>query len=177
MAAAECRPGHPVSGLAQFRSGWRWRFSTGRRDLSGHRPEDTHCRPDTSTMACRRVAVWFCNSRHLCSTCLCRFSTIKDWELVEFKDQKTDTLQKKLALIVDDDQKFLLNKENTRTLIDAFGTQETDEWVGRFVEVYFEPNVTFGGKRVGGLRVRIPYEAEQAPFSHPAQPRNEVDNV
>ena len=41
--------------------------------------------------------------------------TIKDWEVVEFKDQKTDILQKKLALIVDDDQKLLLNKENTRT--------------------------------------------------------------
>lgn len=81
--------------------------------------------------------------------------TIKDWEVVEFKDPKTDRVEKKLALIVDDDQRLLLNKENARTLIDGFETDETDEWVGRQFEAYYEPDVRFGGKRVGGLRVRM----------------------
>ncbi len=98
--------------------------------------------------------------------------TIKDWEVVEFKDQKTDILQKKLALIVDDDQKLLLNKENTRTLIEMFGTQETDDWVGREIEVYYEPNVTFGGKRVGGVRVRPPRGEDQNSVFDPAHSRN-----
>ena len=81
--------------------------------------------------------------------------TIKDWEITEFKNEKTDRLERKLTLIVDSDQKLLLNKENTRTLIDGYGTDETDEWIGRVFEAYHEPNVSFGGKRVGGLRVRI----------------------
>ena len=84
-----------------------------------------------------------------------RTYTIEDAEIVEFKDKHTDTVQRKLALIVDDDQKLLLNKENTRTLIEGFGTQETDEWVNRSFEAYFEPNVSFGGKRVGGIRLRV----------------------
>ena len=82
--------------------------------------------------------------------------TIKDWEITEFKDDKSGKLEKKLTLIVDDDQKLLLNKENTRTLIEAFDTDETDDWVARSFEAYFEPNVTFAGKRVGGLRIRVP---------------------
>ena len=79
---------------------------------------------------------------------------IKDWEVVEFKDEKTDAIQKKMALLVDDDQKVVLNKENTRTLIEIFGTDETDEWVGRTFEAYHDPSVRFAGKKVGGLRVR-----------------------
>ena len=80
--------------------------------------------------------------------------TIKNWEIAEFENDSA--VQRKLALIVDDDQKVVCNKENMRTLIDAFGTDETDEWIGRTFTAYFEPNVTFAGKKVGGLRVRVP---------------------
>ena len=82
--------------------------------------------------------------------------TIKDYEIAEFKDEKTGKLVKKLALVVGDDQpQILLNKENNRTLIEAFG-DETDAWIGKTMEVYFDPKVMFGGKKVGGLRVRVP---------------------
>ena len=80
---------------------------------------------------------------------------ITDWEVVEFKDEKSGRTDKKLALAVDNGQKLVLNVENARTLIDGFG-DETDDWIGRTLEAYFEPNVTFGGKKVGGLRVRLP---------------------
>ena len=82
--------------------------------------------------------------------------TIRDYEVAEFKDEKTGKLAKKLALLLGDDvPPFLLNKENNRTLIEAFG-DETDGWIGKTIEVFFAPNVMFGGKRVGGLRVRVP---------------------
>lgn len=80
---------------------------------------------------------------------------ITDWEVVEFKDEKSGRTDKKLALAVDNGQKLVLNVENSRTLIEGFG-DETDDWIGRTLEAYFEPNVTFGGKKVGGLRVRVP---------------------
>ena len=85
---------------------------------------------------------------------------IKDCEIVEFKDDKSGTLDKKLALVVDTDQKLILNKENNRTLIEGFGTDETDDWIGRTVEAYYEPDIQFGGKRVGGLRLRLPQNDE-----------------
>ena len=38
--------------------------------------------------------------------------TIKDTELVEFKNKDTSRIEKKLALLVHDDRRFLLNKES-----------------------------------------------------------------
>ena len=80
--------------------------------------------------------------------------TINRTEQVQFENKDTGRIEKKWALHVDEDErKVLLNKENTLTLIDQFG-DETDYWTGNTVEVFFDKTVTFGGKRVGGIRVR-----------------------
>lgn len=50
---------------------------------------------------------------------------------------------------------FICNKTNAFTLVDAYG-DDSDHWIGKAVEVYVDPNVTYGGKRVGGVRLRIP---------------------
>lgn len=49
---------------------------------------------------------------------------------------------------------MVLNKGNGTILFEAFG--EPENWPGKQIEIYVDPNVSFGGKRVGGLRVRIP---------------------
>src|SRR5262252_4308922 len=36
----------------------------------------------------------------------------------------------------------------------ATGTDETDEWPGRKIVLFDDPNVSFKGKLVGGIRVR-----------------------
>lgn len=51
---------------------------------------------------------------------------------------------------------MLCNKANRNRLIDAFGTSNTDAMIGLAVVVYNDPDVEYGGKRVGGLRFRIP---------------------
>jgi hypothetical protein len=72
---------------------------------------------------------------------------------------------------------MLCNKANRNRLIDAFGTSNTDAMIGLAVIVYNDPNVEFGGKRVGGLRFRIPQQqladppqAEPEPPAAPARP-------
>lgn len=50
---------------------------------------------------------------------------------------------------------MILNNTNWMTIEDAYG-QESDDWTGKQVEMYCDPGVMFGGKRVGGVRVRIP---------------------
>ena len=60
-----------------------------------------------------------------------------------------------------DVQPMLLNKTNLRLLASIYG-DETDQWVGKEVEVYFDPSVSYGSQIVGGLRVRPP---------RPPQPR------
>lgn len=62
---------------------------------------------------------------------------------------------------------MIVNKGNWITLSDAYG-DESDGWVGHQVEVYVDPSVMFGGKRVGGLRLRIPSHA--APQDQPFDP-------
>ena len=38
----------------------------------------------------------------------------------------------------------------------GFGADDTDDWVGRQCVLFVDPSVTFGSKRVGGLRIRMP---------------------
>lgn len=50
---------------------------------------------------------------------------------------------------------MVLNKGNGICLMEAYG-DESDGWIGKAVEIYVDPNVMYGGKRVGGLRLKIP---------------------
>lgn len=51
-------------------------------------------------------------------------------------------------------KKLTLNNSNGGTLAGALG-DETDNWVGRRVVVFFDENVEFGKEKVGGIRVRV----------------------
>lgn len=57
---------------------------------------------------------------------------------------------------------MVLNKGNAITIAEVYG-DDTDAWHGKAVEVYTDASVMFAGKRVGGLRLRIP-----GPASKPA---------
>lgn len=54
------------------------------------------------------------------------------------------------------DKPMVLNSTNIQLLTKALGTDETDEWVGKQVVVYNDPNVSFAGKITGGVRIRAP---------------------
>lgn len=51
-------------------------------------------------------------------------------------------------------KEMVLNKGNGTILYETYG--EPDQWQGKPVEIYVDPNVMFGSKRIGGLRLRIP---------------------
>ena len=61
--------------------------------------------------------------------------------------------QTKPVLHLHDSKPLVLNKENWQTIADLYG-DESDDWAGHWVELYVEANVRFGGKRVGGIRIR-----------------------
>ena len=52
------------------------------------------------------------------------------------------------------DKPLAMNSTNIQVAAMAFGTDETDEWLGRKVVLFCDPNVSFAGKIVGGLRLR-----------------------
>lgn len=67
---------------------------------------------------------------------------------------REDEREEKLVLYLKElDQGLVLNKVNIETLVELFG-DETDEWTGKKVELYYDPAVAYGGKRIGGVRIR-----------------------
>ena len=52
------------------------------------------------------------------------------------------------------DKGLILNATNKNALADAFGKVPA-KWIGAEVGVFVDPNVTFAGKRVPGLRLRV----------------------
>jgi hypothetical protein len=50
---------------------------------------------------------------------------------------------------------MVLNVINWTTIEENYGP-EVERWTGKSIELYVDPNVFMAGKRVGGIRVRIP---------------------
>ena len=62
------------------------------------------------------------------------------------------------------DKPMILNSTNMHVAAKVFQSDETDEWKGREIILYTDPNVSFGGQVVGGLRFR---GQEKAPVKAP----------
>jgi hypothetical protein len=51
---------------------------------------------------------------------------------------------------------MVLNSTNGQLIAKILGSEESDDWVGKKVVLYADPNISFGGKITGGIRVRAP---------------------
>ena len=49
---------------------------------------------------------------------------------------------------------MVLNTTNVQVLKQIFNTDNTDETIGKQVVIYVDPNVSFQGKLIGGLRLK-----------------------
>jgi hypothetical protein len=79
--------------------------------------------------------------------------TIKDFgkETIE-QDGKEDTVS--VVSFEEVDRKVILKSTTSGQLAELFGKPSNAK--GKQVEAYFDPTVSFGGKKVGGLRFRAP---------------------
>lgn len=50
---------------------------------------------------------------------------------------------------------MVINNTNWMSVEDLYG-DESDDWPGKAIEIWVDPSVSFGGKRIGGLRLRAP---------------------
>jgi hypothetical protein len=67
------------------------------------------------------------------------------------------------------DRPLVLNTTNLNALSLIFNSEDSDDWRGECV-IYTDPNVSFGGKLVGGLRLRkAKNQAARAEGSQPAR--------
>lgn len=86
---------------------------------------------------------------------------------VKLEDMPGDDGQQKWVLYFREEAKGMaLNVTTIRVLENAFG-DDSDEWMGKKVKVYVDPNVSFGGKVVGGLRLMPPRKQAEAPKPAP----------
>lgn len=79
--------------------------------------------------------------------------TIRDAEQVVYpgKDGKPD--QKKDALVFyETEKKFPLNSTNKDTLRNLYG--QPVAWKDKAIALYFDKSVSFGGQKIGGMRIR-----------------------
>ena len=63
---------------------------------------------------------------------------------------------------------LVLNSTNIQLAVKATGEEDTDDWIGKKIIIYVDDNVSFGGKLVGGIRIRR---------ASKAVPRDEVAEV
>jgi hypothetical protein len=101
-----------------------------------------------------------------------RVMTIKT---VKLEDMPGDDGQQKWVLYFREEAKGMaLNVTTIRVLEKAFG-DDSDQWVSKKVKVYVDPNVSFGGRVVGGLRLMPPKNtAPRAPAPPPPEERAPV---
>ena len=55
---------------------------------------------------------------------------------------------------------MVLNSTNGEAIAEIAGGDTEEEWAGTQIILYHDPNVSFAGKRVGGIRVRAPQKAK-----------------
>ena len=55
---------------------------------------------------------------------------------------------------------IVLNWTNIQLISQAVGSEETNDWIGKKIVLFEDPNVSFGGKLTGGIRVRAPRNQE-----------------
>lgn len=111
-----------------------------------------------------------------------RFLTQNDVDppvLVTIRDCKQENVAKEGAdpelrwtLVFNElDKPMTLNSTNGQIIQAITGSGESDDWIGKKIVLYRDPNVSFAGKLVGGIRCR-------APRNQPAQqPVDEPDSA
>jgi hypothetical protein len=68
------------------------------------------------------------------------------------------------------DKPLVLNSTNIQLCERAFGSDNTDQWIGRQIVLYVDPNVSYAGKITGGVRVRAPKKLPTTSYVPPVAP-------
>lgn len=85
--------------------------------------------------------------------------TIAGVEFEEIKGDDGETKEMPIIYFKKQDKGIVLNKTNAERLATVYG-EETDDWTGYPVIAYVE-QVTFQGRKVDGIRLRVPPKAER----------------
>lgn len=82
--------------------------------------------------------------------------TVESCEQHNVAKQGADPEPKWCLTFVESDKPLVLNSTNIQLCQKIFDSDDTDDWLGKRIVLYSDPNVSFQGKLVGGIRVRAP---------------------
>lgn len=82
----------------------------------------------------------------------------------------------KWVMHFEDAKPLILNATNINRCTQAFGTNQSEAWAGKKIVVYADPDIEFGGKIVGGVRLRAP-KGEPKPTKSKAVAPTDDDRV
>ncbi len=88
--------------------------------------------------------------------------TIKDIRVEDVGGNGDPQDSKPVVHFHESDKGMVINRTNAEIMTQAMGTDDTDGWIGKQIVLYNEPNIWFGSKQTGGIRVR-PVQATGQP--------------
>lgn len=66
---------------------------------------------------------------------------------------------------------MVMNSTNLQLCSQAIGSEETDDWIGKQVVIFNDPNVSYAGRLTGGIRIRaVRRKAAPPPAPRPPAP-------
>lgn len=81
--------------------------------------------------------------------------TIRKVEVKMIGGAEEEKEEKMTLQFAEVEQGLILNRTNLKTLAGLWG-DETENWLGKKIEIYVDEAIAFRGKVVAGLRVRAP---------------------
>ena len=81
---------------------------------------------------------------------------------------------------IEQEKPMVLNSTNGQIIAKITGSEDSDAWNGHKIVLYNDPNVSFAGKVMGGIRVRAPRNQPPKPAPKPtpaSAPTNDTGAV
>lgn len=97
--------------------------------------------------------------------------TIDNYEEVNVAKEGAEEELRWALILKEVDKPFILNSTNGQIIQSITGSGDFDNWIGKKIVLYHDPNISFGGKLVGGIRVR----AAKNQIVQPADPEPEPE--
>ena len=122
--------------------------------------------------------------------------TITEIRMQNVARQNEPAENKAIVYFAEAEKGLACNKINREVIASIVGSRDTDHWRGHKVVLYDDPNIIYGGKVTGGIRVRAPRPQPgvasapqqfqqhtpaaapmQQPRTRPVPPPDEDDNI
>lgn len=85
-------------------------------------------------------------------------------KVVQEEIGRGDDKEMKWVMYFNETHKCLtINKTNSKKVEKALGSDNTDDWIGAKIVVYWDHEVEFAGEAIGGIRLRAPKNETKEP--------------